>query len=174
SAPDGAVETESAPESEPPAPAAAETVDDALLPEPEAGEEETFPYLAAASAEGAAPEGKAFLDESKVSSWPAEQAQPQAERVSAEAGADRAPAGVSAQREGDEILLMQGDRRWRIRGFLKNTSASVLRINALVSRGEAFFVDTLELYSARQRAAYIKQASEELSVEERVIKRDLG
>jgi len=171
---DSAIETESAPESAPPAPAADETVDDALLPEPEAGEEETFPYLAAANAEGAAPESRAFLDEPKVSSLPAEQAKPVAERVSAEAGGDQAQAGVSAQREGDEIVLMQGDRRWRIRGLLKNTSASVLRINALVSSGEAFFVDTLELYSARQRAAYIKQASEELSVEERVIKRDLG
>src|SRR5690606_6372590 len=38
----------------------------------------------------------------------------------------------------------------------------------------AFHMDTLELYSARQRTAYIKQASEELNLEERVIKRDLG
>jgi hypothetical protein len=35
-------------------------------------------------------------------------------------------------------------------------------------------VDTVELYSARQRGAYVKQASEELGLEERVIKRDLG
>ncbi|HEY6727819.1 MAG TPA: CHC2 zinc finger domain-containing protein [Polyangiaceae bacterium] len=174
SAPDSGVETESAPESELPAAEAGETEDDASLPEPEAGEEETFPHLAAPGTDGAATESGAHLSERKVSSLPAEQAKPLAECVSAEAGGDQAPAGVSAQREGDEILLMQGDRRWRIRGLLKNTSAAVLRINALVSRGEAFFVDTLELYSARQRAAYIKQASEELSVEERVIKRDLG
>jgi DNA primase catalytic core len=142
-------------------------------PEPEAGEEETFPHLAA-SPEHAATESEGLPIERKVLSLPAEQAKPLAERVSTEAGGDRAPESVSAQREGDEIVLLQGDRRWRIRGLLKNTSASVLRINALVSRGEAFFVDTLELYSARQRAAYIKQASEELLVEERVIKRDLG
>jgi hypothetical protein len=61
-----------------------------------------------------------------------------------------------------------------LRGLLKNTNPAVLRINAHVSRAEAFHIDTLELYSARQRTAYIKQASEELNVEERVIKRDLG
>src|SRR5690606_17984134 len=144
-----------------------ETEDDTPLPEPEAGEEETFHHLAAPNAEHAATESEAFSSERKVSSLPAEQAKPEAERVSAEASVDRAAANVSAQREGDEILLMQGDRRWRIRGLLKNTSASVLRINALVSRADTFHVDTLELYSARQRAAYIKQASEELSVEER-------
>ena len=38
----------------------------------------------------------------------------------------------------------------------------------------AFHIDTLELYSSRQRGVYTKLASEELSVEERVIKRDLG
>src|SRR5690606_12770514 len=51
-----------------------------------------------------------------------------------------------------------------------------LKVNLLVTHGQdgTFHVDTLELYSARQRAAYIKQASEELMMEEQVIKRDLG
>jgi DNA primase len=45
----------------------------------------------------------------------------------------------------------------------------------LVSRGERFYVDTLDLYSARQRAAFTKPAAEELGIEdEEVIKRDLG
>ena len=35
-------------------------------------------------------------------------------------------------------------------------------------------MDTLELYSARQRAVYVKQAAEELGLEERVVKRELG
>ncbi|HVW27748.1 MAG TPA: hypothetical protein VHC69_20425 [Polyangiaceae bacterium] len=48
-------------------------------------------------------------------------------------------------------------------------------MNVLVSReGGAFHVDTLELYSARQRAQYTTLASGELGVEERVVKRDLG
>ena len=44
----------------------------------------------------------------------------------------------------------------------------------LVSRSDVFHVDTLDLYSARQRAAFTKQASEELSAKEELIKRDLG
>jgi len=38
----------------------------------------------------------------------------------------------------------------------------------------SYHVDTLELYSARQRALFIKQCADELSLEERVLKRDLG
>jgi hypothetical protein len=71
-------------------------------------------------------------------------------------------------------VLTFGDRRWRIRGLSKNTALSALRVNVLVSRGEAFHVDSLELYSARQRTAFIGQARDELGVEERVIKGDLG
>jgi hypothetical protein len=49
-----------------------------------------------------------------------------------------------------------------------------MRVTLQVSNGAAFFVDTLELYSARHRATYLKQASEELAIEERVLKADLG
>ena len=74
----------------------------------------------------------------------------------------------------DEVTLDHGDRRWRIRGLLKNTSHEVLRVNVLCSRGEAFHVDTLDMYSARQRAAFLKQASAELALDEAALKRDLG
>src|SRR5690606_34177985 len=76
----------------------------------------------------------------------------------------------------DELVVTMGNRRWRVRGLSKNTARASLKVNLLVTHGEdgTFHVDTLELYSARQRAAYIKQASEELMVEERIIKRDLG
>jgi hypothetical protein len=68
-----------------------------------------------------------------------------------------------------------GDRRWRVRGFSKNTGPEQLRVNLHVSRpGGAFHVDTVELYSARQRAVFTKQASDELAIEERVVKRELG
>jgi DNA primase catalytic core len=80
---------------------------------------------------------------------------------------------------GDEIVIHQGDRRYRVRGLAKNMSYELLRINLLVSgknsRGEsAFHVDTFDLYSARQRTVFLKQASEELGVKEDVIRRDLG
>jgi DNA primase len=76
---------------------------------------------------------------------------------------------------GDEITMQRGDRRYRIRGLRKNLSHEVLKVNVLVSRGERFYVDSLDLYSARQRAAFTKPAAEELGIEEEeVIRRDLG
>src|SRR5580658_1105758 len=80
---------------------------------------------------------------------------------------------------GDEIIIQQGDRRYRVRGLAKNMSYELLRINLLVSgkntRGEnVFHVDTFDLYSARQRTVFLKQAAEELGVKDDVIRRDLG
>jgi DNA primase len=86
---------------------------------------------------------------------------------------------VPVEIKGEEITIRQGDRRYRIRGLGKNLSYEVLRVNVLVSganlRGESgFHVDTLDLYSARQRTVFLKQAAEELGVAEEVIRRDLG
>lgn len=76
---------------------------------------------------------------------------------------------------GDDVSLELGDRKWRVRGLPKKPAPGMLRVNVLASReGVGFHVDTLELYSARQRAQFVKLASEELAVEEGVIKRDLG
>ena len=81
---------------------------------------------------------------------------------------------LEIERRSEEIRMTLGDRRWRVRGLAKATSYESLRLNVLVARGEAFFVDTLELYSARQRGAFLKEASEELKIEERFLKSDLG
>ena len=83
-------------------------------------------------------------------------------------------AGLDLQVRGEQIELRLGDRFFRVRGLGKNTSFEQLRVNVLCARAEAFHVDTLDMYSARQRAAYIKQAAAELGLEEEVIKRDLG
>lgn len=89
------------------------------------------------------------------------------------------PSPEVEQRE-DEVVLHLGDRRWRVRGLRRNMSFEVLKVNLLVSRdngvpmSQGFHVDTLELYSARQRAAFIKQAADELGLDENVIKNDLG
>jgi DNA primase len=75
----------------------------------------------------------------------------------------------------DELTVRIGDRQWRVRGLSKNTRLEALRVNLRVLRdGGAFHVDTIELYSARQRAAYVAMAAVELAVEEQVVKRDLG
>ncbi|HIQ14488.1 MAG TPA: hypothetical protein EYH38_02805, partial [Leucothrix sp.] len=70
--------------------------------------------------------------------------------------------------------LTLGDRQYRIRGLSKNRDYEQLKINLRVTRGEAFHVDSLDLYLAKQRTAYIKHAGMELSLEVNLLKRDLG
>ena len=80
---------------------------------------------------------------------------------------------------GDELTVSFGDRRWRVRGLSRVTSFDLLRLNVLVARddprtGQVFHVDTLDLYSARSRSVFVKQAADELAIQEDTIKRDLG
>src|SRR5208283_2553391 len=75
---------------------------------------------------------------------------------------------------GDEIIIPRDDRRYRIRGLAKNLSPEVMKVNVLVSRQEEFHVDTLDLQTDRQRAAFIKRAAEELGLKEDVIRKDVG
>jgi DNA primase len=77
-----------------------------------------------------------------------------------------------------EVLLHFGEgnkaRRWRVRGLAKNLAYEVLKVNVLAGCGEAFHVDTFDLYAARARAQFITQAAGELGVSEDVLKADLG
>jgi len=75
---------------------------------------------------------------------------------------------------GEEIIMHLDDRRWRVRGLSKNMSYDQMKVNLLVSRDDAYFVDTFDLYSARSRAAFQKQAADEVRVKEDVIRYDLG
>ncbi|MGC4116142.1 MAG: hypothetical protein QM765_16490 [Myxococcales bacterium] len=89
------------------------------------------------------------------------------------------PTPGAPEPERDELVLLFGERRYRIRGLADNLSYSLLRVNLLCSRegvpaGTGFHVDSLDLYSAKQRAAFTKLASLELGVAEDVIRGDLG
>ena len=80
---------------------------------------------------------------------------------------------------GEDIVQRYGDREYRVRGLQKNTSPTALQVNLRVvgvnARGDmALHVDKLDLEAARQRAAFIKQAAEELGVKEDVIRHDVG
>jgi DNA primase catalytic core len=80
---------------------------------------------------------------------------------------------------GEDIFLTRGERRYRIRGLHKNMSYELLKVNVLVSGTNAhgascFHVDTFDLYSARQRGVFTKQAGEELGIKEEVVRGDLG
>ena len=81
---------------------------------------------------------------------------------------------IEPELRGEEAVFTLGDRRYRVRGLTKNLSLEQLRVNVLAARGESFFVDTLDLYSARQRQVFVSQAAGELGVGDDVIKKDLG
>ena len=73
-----------------------------------------------------------------------------------------------------ELVLAYGERRYRVRGWKKPLNPEALKVNLLVSRDERFHVDTFDLYQAKARAAFIKQAGVELGEAEDVLKHDLG
>jgi DNA primase catalytic core len=90
-----------------------------------------------------------------------------------------------------EYVLTFGPRRYRVRGLEKNLSYESLRVNLLAAaplaeidrpgdlpeesaRPQAVHVDTLDLYQARARAAFVKSAAAELGQPEEIIKGDVG
>jgi hypothetical protein len=86
---------------------------------------------------------------------------------------------------GEELLVQLGDRRWRVRGLARTTSFDSLRLNLMVRRddgegmvgageGARFHVDTIDLYSARQRQTFTVQAAAELGLAEDAVRHDLG
>ena len=86
----------------------------------------------------------------------------------------KASTPVEAEHSEHELVISLGDRRYRIRGLGKNLSYDQLKVNVLVNKGDSFHVDTLDIYSARHRTSYIKQAGIELGLKEEIIKKDLG
>jgi DNA primase len=74
----------------------------------------------------------------------------------------------------DQLTYTFDDRHWRVRGLEKQLSCERLRVNLLVERRELVHVDTLDLYAARSRRAFLAEAAAELYVEEATLKADLG
>ena len=83
-------------------------------------------------------------------------------------------AEIDAEVADHEISFSFGDRHWRVRGMARNLSYEALKLNLLVRQSSLFHVDTLDLYAARQRAAFVTQASKELGVSAETIKGDLA
>jgi DNA primase len=73
-----------------------------------------------------------------------------------------------------ELRLVLGDRTYAVRGIDKNLSYEQLKVWIKVTGGSGVHIDTVELYAAKQRAAWIKQASVELGQSEDVVRADLG
>ena len=87
---------------------------------------------------------------------------------------DAPHADIEAEVSEDEIIINLGDRRYRIRGLNKNLSINQLKVNVLVSKGDALHVDTFDLYAAKSRGLFIKQVAFELELKDTIIKKDLG
>ena len=83
---------------------------------------------------------------------------------------------IQVERKPEEVkfLVGYGKRLWRFRGLVKNMSYDTLKVNALVRKGDKYYLDTLDLCQARQRANFIKQAAVELGENEEILKIDLG
>jgi DNA primase len=81
-----------------------------------------------------------------------------------------APPGPGA----DDLGVTLGDREYRVRGLGRNLSYDSLKVTLRVARGARLYLDTLDLYAARQRAGFVKQAAEELELAPEVLKGDLA
>lgn len=81
---------------------------------------------------------------------------------------------VNLESRDDGLFLVLGDRTYRVRGLENNPNHDQLKIQLLAQRGEAFFIDKLDLYSSKQRQIFINQACVELGLSDEVIKKDLG
>ena len=90
------------------------------------------------------------------------------------AAAPAAPGPTVEVKGDDEIAVVVGDRRYRVRGIKKNLSHEVLRVNVFAASGEEFHVDTLDLYSAKQRGVFLAAAARELGIGVEILRRDLG
>ena len=88
------------------------------------------------------------------------------------------PAQLVLETRNDGLYAQLGEgaqaRMYRVRGFEQNSGAEQLKIQLYVQRGEAFFIDKLDLYSSKQRQIFINQACVELGVSDEIIKKDLG
>jgi len=87
-------------------------------------------------------------------------------------------AEVAPEVKETEVVFTFGEaphaRRYRVRGLPKNLAYDVLKVNLLAAMGEAYHVDTIDLYSARQRTSFITQAATELRLADEIVKGDLG
>ena len=96
----------------------------------------------------------------------------------ADAGEVAPPAAPSTEASSgpsaDDLGITLGDREYRVRGLGRNLSYDSLKVTLRVARGTRLYLDTLDLYAARQRAGFVRQAAEELELAPEVLKGDLA
>jgi DNA primase catalytic core len=76
---------------------------------------------------------------------------------------------------GEDIFFRLGDREYRVRGLLKNTSYEAMKINLRVKLDEErHHQDNVDMNAAKSRETFIRGASGETQLKEDILKRDLS
>lgn len=91
-----------------------------------------------------------------------------------EEAAKKEKEALPVERHGEDITITLGERSYRVRGLEKNPSFEVLRINLRLMCNGLYHVNVIDLYQAKQRAAFIEEAARETLLDAELIKRDLG
>jgi DNA primase catalytic core len=73
-----------------------------------------------------------------------------------------------------ELRVTLDDRAYVVRGIEKNSGYEQLKVWIKVQRAAYLHIDTVELYAARQRQGWCRQASIELGLTEEAMKEDLA
>jgi DNA primase len=127
-----------------------------------------------------------WIGGSARASAPVEQAAAKKEEPAlAPSAAEPAAAASPPQQQAelpDELHVEAAACSWRVRGWKKNTTAEAMRVNVQVRRKDGvgneaiggYHLDTLDLYAARSRAAFVRCAAVELGLAEDSVKRELG
>jgi DNA primase len=88
------------------------------------------------------------------------------------------PAGRDVEVDGGELRMVIGTLAWRVRGLDRVTGPGSLRVTISarhVDDDSAFYLDVVDLFSARARALFVKAAAVELGMrDEERLRRDLG
>jgi DNA primase len=85
----------------------------------------------------------------------------------------------SINAEGTRAEYAEGERSYRVLGLEHNTSFDHLKINlrlcvARATSAPVFYFETLDLYNARARAAFVGSAHQQTGVEKVVVEKDLN
>jgi DNA primase catalytic core len=100
--------------------------------------------------------------------------------VSSQTAKEEKSSGISVTEDAGSVIIKiglggaTGPREWRAHGVENNTSFDLLKVNLRLFCNERFHLDTLDLYQARQRQAFVKQAVEETGLETELVQRDLA
>lgn len=98
---------------------------------------------------------------------------PLAAAVAPAVAAANTAAGDLIEHSPQQIVIGYGPRRWRVRGLARNLSAEALKVNLMVSAGALLHLDTLDLYAAKARSTYVRQAASALEMDEAPLAQEL-